>query len=253
MNTNIIRYSLRGSAATFCAAFALATLAGSTVHAATVTQWTFETSIPGGGSGITGTSITGLSAEVGTGTASGLHASALTLYSNPAGNGSNESFSANTWAIGDYYQFSSATTGFEDVTLSWAQTSSSTGPGEFKLAYQVNGGGFTDFLNYTVLPNQVAAPGLGTWNNATEITGYNVSADFSALTALDNAASIDFRLIMRSTNDSTPPGTVAVAGTSRVDNFTINATAVPEPTTAVALLGGLGMLLGLRRTRRFAV
>ena len=164
----------------------------SSSHAATViTQWTFETSIPATGGPH--------AAEVGTGSATGVHASGATVFSNPVGNGSLESFSANTWAVNDYFQFSMATTGFEDILVSWAQTSSSTGPGEFKLAYQVNGGGFTDFVNYTVLPNQAAAPGLGAWTSATAFTGYNFSFDLSAITGLDNAASVDFRLIMRST------------------------------------------------------
>lgn len=213
-----------------------------TSHAATViTQWTFETSIPA--------TAGPHAAEVGTGSATGFHASGATAYNNPVGNGSAESFSANTWAVNDYFQFSIATTGYEDILVSWSQTSSSTGPGEFKLAYQVNGGGFTDFVNYIVLPNQVAAPGLGSWTSGTEITGYNYSFDLSAITGLDNAASVDFRLIMRSTNDAAPPGTVAAGGTSRVDNFTISGTAVPEPSTG--LLGLIAAAcLPLRRRRK---
>jgi hypothetical protein len=219
----------------------------SSSQGATITSWTFETSLPGGASGITAATITGITPEVGSGTASGVHASSATTYSNPVGNGSTDSFSSNTWAVGDYYQFSTNTIGYEDITLSWAQTSSGTGPGEFTLAYSVNGGSFSNFLNYTVLPNQAGAPGLGAWNATTAITGYNFSADFSALSALDGAA-VDFRLVMRSTADSTPPGTVAVAGTSRVDTFTVSGTAIPEPTSA--LLGGLGVLGLLRRRRR---
>lgn len=220
-------------------------LAGS--HADTLAQWTFETSPP---ADVTdSTTISGISADTGTGTASGIHASALTDWSTPTGNGSANSLSANTWAIGDYYQFSIVTTGYEDIFLGWAQTSSGTGPGEFKLAYQVNGGGFTDFLNYTVLPNQAGAPGLGTWSSSVENTGYNFSADLSAVTALDNAAAVDFRLIMRTDSDSTPPGTVAAAGTSRVDNFTVTATAVPEP-SAFALAGLAGLVLMAYRRRR---
>ncbi len=205
---------------------------------ASIAKWTFETSPP---ADVTDSAtIGGISADTGTGTASGVHASALADWSTPAGNGSANSLSANNWAVGDYYQFSFSTLGFQDIVVSWAQTSSSTGPGEFKLAYQVNGGGFTDALNYKVLPNQVAAPGLGVWNITTEITGYNYLLDLSAVTALDNAVSVDFRLIMTTTADSTPPGTVAATGTGRVDNFTVEATAVPEPSTFIA-----GALLSL--------
>ena len=152
--------------------------------------------------------------------------------------------------MNDYFQVSIATTGYEDILVSWAQTSSSTGPGEFKLAYQVNGGGFNDFTNYIVLPNQVAAPGLGSWTSGTEITGYNFSFDLSAITGLDNAASVDFRLIMRTTDDATPPGTVAATGNSRIDNFTVSGIAmVPEPSTG--LLGLIAAAcLPLRRRRK---
>ncbi len=55
----------------------------------------------------------------------------------------------------------------------------------------------------------------------------------SSLTVLDEVASVDFRLIMRTTADSTPPGTVAAAGPSRVDNITISGTVVPEPSAGV--------------------
>jgi hypothetical protein len=212
-----------------------------------ITKWTFETSPPGD---LTDSAtIVGIAADEGTGTASGVHASALTDWSTPAGNGSANSLSATNWAVGDYFQFSASTTGFEDIVLNWAQTSSGTGPGEFTLAYQSNGGGFTNFFDYTVLPNQAGAPGLGAWTTGTEITGYNYSVDLSAVAGLDNAASVDFRLIMRTTADAQPPGAVAAGGTGRVDNFTISGTAVsavPEPasltmfglTLAAGALGG---------------
>jgi hypothetical protein len=213
----------------------------------TVAKWTFETSPPA--DLIDSTTISGILADVGAGTASGVHASAVTDWTTPVGNGSTNSLSANTWAIGDYYQFSVSTVSFEDIMLSWSQTSSGTGPGEFTFAYQINGGGFTDYLNYTVLPNQVAAPGLGSWGSLTEILGYNYSVDLSAVSALDNVTAVDFRLTMRTTADSAPPGAVAVAGTSRVDNFTVTALPVPEPAVGAILCGFglLGLFMSARR------
>jgi hypothetical protein len=215
----------------------------SSLEAQTLAKWTFETSPPAdlANSAI----ISGILADVGTGTASGVHASAATDWSTPVGNGSANSLSANEWAVGDYFQFSLSTLGYQGITVGWAQTSSTTGPGEFKLAYQVNGGGFTDFLNYTVLPNSATAPGLGTWGSGTEILGYNYSVDLSALTVLDNVASVDFRLIMTTTADATPPGTVATTGTGRVDNFTVSV--VPEPASATLLGLGFAALLIRRR------
>lgn len=222
-------------------------VSASVASAQTLAQWTFETSPPADLAN--STTISGILADIGTGTASGVHAGALTDWTTPVGNGSANSLSANEWAVGDYYQFSITTIGYEDIKLSWGQTSSATGPGEFKLAYQVNGGGFTDFFNYTVLPNQAGAPGLGSWSTVTEILGYNYLVDFSSVFALDNVTSVDFRLIMATTADSAPPGTVAAGGTSRVDNFTVTATAVPEP-SALAL-GGLGALALMAYRRRY--
>src|SRR5882724_206108 len=93
-------------------------------------QWTFESSF----GSITGTSTTlgGLSPETGAGTASGVHASAAT-WSSPAGNGSAHSFSVNTWAVGDYFQFQTSTLGLNNILVSFDQTSSGTGPRDFKF------------------------------------------------------------------------------------------------------------------------
>src|SRR5690349_16652575 len=90
-----------------------------------LSQWTFESSLPN----LTATAgqwITNLTAESGVapGIASGLHAAAA-AYSNPAGNGSAESFSVTAWAPGDFFQFVVATTGFQDISVSFDQTSSS--------------------------------------------------------------------------------------------------------------------------------
>ena len=62
----------------------------------------------------------------------------------PAGNGSAHSFSSNVWAVGDYYQFQVSTLGQSQIGLVFDQTSSSTGPGNFKVQYSTNGTTFTD-------------------------------------------------------------------------------------------------------------
>ena len=218
-----------------------------TSNATIISQWTFEVNTPPDLADSAASPA--VAAEVGAGTATGVHASALTDWSTPAGNGSANSFSANTWAVGDYWQFSLSTLGFQNITISWDQTSSATGPGEFKLAYQINGGGFVDVGDYIVLPNQAAAPGAGVWNSTTAIPAYSYSA---SLAAWNNATAVDFRLIMRTANDALPPGTVAATGTDRVDNFTVNgdriSVGVPDTGTTALLLGiPLLMLWTLRR------
>jgi hypothetical protein len=202
--------------------------------AQTITLWTYETSVP---AQTDSASIGGIAAEVGTGTASGLHASALTDWSNPVGNGSLESFSANEWAIGDYYQFQTSTVGFSDIYVTWDQTRSGTGPTTWDFAYSLDGSVFTIALdNYTV-------PGI-TWSSAAPDATLTTSfaVDLNAVTALNNAPTVYFRLIA----DSAPGGT---AGTSRNDNFLVGSGPIPEPSTYV--LGGLGAaaLFFLRRRK----
>jgi hypothetical protein len=208
--------------------------------AAPVATWTFETSLPA--------TAGPFAPEVGAGSARGFHAGAST-YSNPVGNGSAHSFSSNTWAIGDYYQFSTSTIGYNGITLSWDQISSGTGPRDFTLSFSTNGTTFTDFAPYTVLAN--ASPNV--WSTGTAIAASSYAFDLSAFTSLNNLAAVYFRLVDTS-NVSAAGGVVGTTGTDRVDNFTISGnavSAVPVP-AAVWLFGsGFVALTGIgRRSRR---
>lgn len=203
----------------------------------TLAKWTFESSIP--------TTAGPLAPEVGAGSGLGYHASASTVYSNPVGNGSAESYSSSFWAIGDYYQFSVSSLGYQGLGISFDQVSSSTGPGQFYVAYSTDGSTYTQFGSvYTVLAN--SAPNA--WSSSLAITSTSYSFDLSAITALDNSASIYFRLVDASTV-SAGGATVATGGTSRLDNFTVTAAPVPEP-SAMAIFGGFGMLALVMAARR---
>jgi PEP-CTERM motif len=221
------------------AALAAAALA-SQAHAAVVVQWDFETAVEPAAS----TAWAGIAASTGTGSASGVHAASAT-WSTPTGNGSANSASANAWAVGDYWQFSFSSTGFTGLNLSFDQTSSNTGPRDFTLAYSTNGSTFTNFASYAVLANATPNP---TWSTGTYNAVYTLSYDLSAVTALNNQANVFLRLTNNSTV-SANGGTVAGTGTSRVDNFTVNMTPVPEASTSAMLLAGLAVLgfLGRRR------
>lgn len=205
-------------------------------RATVVALWTFEDSKPSA----TGQTIgAGLSPESGSGTATGYHSNASTVWSNPVGNGSGESFSANTWSIGDYYQFQTSLAGFEDVQLSWGQTRSSTGPSDFSLSWSTDGAVFNPFQSYTV--------GDTSWTSGTFHPGSVVTADLSGVSSLDNGATVFFRL----TATSAPSGT---SGSSRVDDFQISATPVVTPVPEAATVGAIGfgvIMLGAawRRSR----
>ena len=208
--------------------------------ASTIASWTFETSIPA--------TAGPFSPEVGAGSASGSHAGAA-VYSSPAGNGSAHSFSSNTWAVGDYYQFQVSSTGLQDLIISWDQTASNTGPGHFQLSYSTNGSSFTNFgSTYTVLANASPNP---VWNTSTSSSIYTLTDDLSAISAIENAAAVYFRLTQVDTV-SANGGTVAGGGTNRLDNVTITASPVPEPSSLVLAGLGLGVAVAVRSRRRRA-
>ena len=217
-------------------------------------NWTFETlsstnSIFGAGDSPAATQ-SGVGADFGSGTASAAHASAATAWSTPAGNGSPHSWSANTWAVGDYYQFEVSATGFKDLSVSYDQISSSTGPGIFKFGYSTDGVNFTYGSDYTVLVN--SSPNV--WSAGTPILTSSFSENLSAIIALNNQATVFFRLVDDATTSasqanggSTAPGST---GTDRVDNFVVSADPVPEPASlAFGLVGGFAWLVALRRKR----
>jgi hypothetical protein len=207
-----------------------------------IADWTFESSLPAGTPGA-GIWITNISAEIGSGTASGWHAGNA-VYSSPAGNISAHSFSSTLWAVGDLYQFVVSTAGKSGVTVSWDQTSSSTGPGRFNLAYSTDGTAFTTVLtDYTVLQNG-GAPNPA-WSPTAGGSVYSFSVDLSGNTALNNQPTLYFRLVDDSTT-SAGGGTVGTAGTDRVDNFSV---VVPEP-NGLLVFGGLGLLVWNRIRRR---
>jgi hypothetical protein len=199
-------------------------------RADTIADWTFESSAP--------VSAGPFAADAGSGAAMGFHSGAST-YSSPAGNGSSHSFSSTNWLAGDYYQFTVSTLGFSNLSLSWDQTSSNTGPKDFELEYSTNGGAsFSGVESYAVLPNGTGNPA---WNQNTSSAAYSFSQDLSSLAALNNQASILFRVIDIGT-DAANGGTVASGGTDRVDNFMVSGTAaapVPLPAALWLLCGGL--------------
>jgi hypothetical protein len=209
-------------------------ITASILHAQTIAKWTFETSIPA--------TAGPFAPEVGSGSALGWHSSSAAVYSNPAGNGSVESFSANTWSVGDYWQFEVSTLGFNNVGLSWDQTSSGTGPRDFSLEYSLDlGSSWTPVLSYSVLANASPNP---VWNSSTYSPIYTFSPTLGG--AVDNQASVWFRLADVSTV-SANGSTVAAAGTDRVDNFTVGV--IPEP-ASVSLMSSFGLLAWILIRRR---
>lgn len=210
-------------------------------HGATLAGWTFET-LPSGST--TAASVGPFAAESGVGTAFGVHASATSVFSNNAGNGSIAALNANGWTGGnsDYYEFRTSSTGFQDLQVSWDQTRSGTGPNSFDLQYSTDGSTFTSFATYTL-----AGTAFSTGTAITGTPGVNFAFDLSAVNSIENASTVYFRLRNNGTNSS--GGTVAAAGTSRVDNFFITGSVVPEPTSmALMTVAAAGLVARRRRS-----
>jgi hypothetical protein len=204
----------------------------STSMAVTLAEFTFETSVPALDNSQSAGPYTAeggiFAAES---VALGVHASPNTDWTNPVGNGSGESFSSNDWAFGDYYEFRVPTTGYQDITFSWHQTRSSTGPATFELTFSTDGVNFTSLTTYTV-------PTV-TWSaGSPDATNQSVFGPIDVPGAED-ASLVYFRLVA-----AVAPG--GTGGTSRVDNIVVAGTPVPEPATLSLLVLGTVMLRGRR-------
>jgi len=208
---------------------------------ATVGQFTFEGFTSAGST--TGAGFGSYTADSGVGTAFGVHATATSVWSSPAGNGSVRSLSANGWSSGDYYEFDVPTTTFNNLIVSFDQLSSGTGPHAFTFLYSTNGTNFSSFATYlvasSVTTNSTGSTGTVGWNTSSSQALFNVMFDLSALTGLNNDPNAKFRVQAAESGVST--------GTDRIDNFTVVGS-VPEP-ASVSLMTAAAAGLLLRRRR----
>ena len=112
------------------------------------------------------------------------------------------------------------------------------------MSYSLNGTSFTQIgSTYSVLANAAPNPA---WNAVTASSLYTFNYDLGSL--VDNSSTVYFRIADASTT-SANGGTVAAAGTDRIDNFSVFTTPVPEPSAvALGILGGLaGLVIWKRR------
>jgi len=221
---------------------AVATFSASAITT-TIANWTFEGASVSGSSTDKTYGIADSGVLTAGSSASGHHTSSASTWSSPVGNGSAKSFSVNTWGIGDYWQFQVSTVGYQDITLSWDQAGSGTGPKDFKLQY-FDGISFVDVASYTVI--------LSGFSNGSVNAAAAHNYDLTGISQLVNASTVIFRLTDSSTGNINGE-TVASGGTDRVDNFIVSAKNVYTPPTttvpetlpfgfaAVTLLAVLGL------------
>ena len=218
----------------------LASIVASAASADVITGWSMTTAVA---ASTTGSNYTYGAADLGALTSgsslSGYHAAAATTWSSPAGNGSTYSLSSNNWATGDYYQVSMATTGYSDISVSWDQTRSGTGPSSFSLTMSTDGGtNFTTLLDsYTVVQAGFAGTGTTSWNSVTNQSGFTTTTIVGISAA--NQSNVLFRF--------SSLATTAAAGTNRVDNISVTGAVVPVPTPGAVALVGLAGLVARRR------
>jgi endonuclease G len=192
-------------------------------------NWTFEASLPSN----SGPYAPEAGAQTDTAQARSVHITSPTGYS-AAGNGSAKSSWGDNWAVGDYYEFRISTLGLNGIQLGFDQTSSSTGPRDFKISYSINGGAsFSDLSTYSVPESAGGAIG---WNNTTVNPTSSLIFDLSSFLALNNQSSLILRLVCASST-SLSGGSVGITGTSRLDNVIVSALS-PDTTAPVIRLNG---------------
>ena len=205
--------------------FGLALLVNQASAQTILSKWTFESLAFTAPSPYTnysnGRSCTNILAEAGInpGTASGYHSGFGTpTFSTVTGNGSSKALTYAGWTNnpGDYYQFTTSTLGYQHISLSFDQMSSSTGPGRFYLAYSTDGVSFTQFGDVYNVIN-------ATWSTSTPVTTTSFSFDLSSVGAITNQPVVYFRLV-EANNTSANGGTVGNSGTCRVDNVAVTGT-----------------------------
>lgn len=233
---------------------AIATVVGHTqfVSADVIAKWTFE-NFPDPNPGAPVVAGSNVAAEIGVGLAALSNGGTAASITSPAGNGSANSYSANSWDVNDYFEFETSSIGFKNLSVSWDQTGSATGPKNFKVQYSTNGTSYTDLPSgtYSVLVN--GAPN-STWSVASGVqAAYGLT--FAVGSLLDNLTAIGIRLVDTSTT-AINNGTVGSGGTSRVDNFTFNGeviSAVPLPGTAIVFMIGTAIAGAARKKIKAAL
>jgi len=128
--------------------------------------------------------------------------------------------------------FNVSTAGFSNITVSFATQGTGTGFNSNQFQYSLDGINFIDFDS-----PYVPATAFGTLPLVFSLV---------SIVGLNNNPNAAFRIVFNGATSST--------GTNRIDNIVVEgtsaaATTVPEPTTALLLISGLGGLYKIRRRR----
>lgn len=125
--------------------------------------------------------------------------------------------------------FNVSTVGFSNIVVSFATQGTSTGFNSNQFQYSLDGLNFIDFG-----PPYTPAAVFGTLPLVFTLT---------SIVGLNNNPNAAFRIVFNGATSST--------GNNRIDNIVVEGTSatIPEPTTALLLLSGLGGLYKMRNKR----
>ena len=125
--------------------------------------------------------------------------------------------------------FNVSTVGFSNIVVSFATQGTSTGFNSNQFQYSLDGINFIDFG-----PPYTPATAFGTLPLVFSLV---------AIAELNNNPNAAFRIIFN--------GATTATGSNRIDNVVVEGTSatIPEPTTALLLVSGLGGLYKFRRRR----
>jgi len=131
--------------------------------------------------------------------------------------------------------FNVSTVGFSNIVVSFATQGTSTGFNSNQFQYSLDG---VSFINF----GSPFAP-------ATAFGSVPIVFSLAAIEGLNNDPNAAFRIVLNGATSST--------GNNRIDNIvvegtTIDTAEVPEPTSVMLLLSGLGGLYKLKRRKRTA-
>ena len=112
-----------------------------------------------------------------------------------------------------------STFGYDSILLTFEQTSSNSGPRDFKLQTSFDGTSYTDVGTYTV-PFFVPSNTPYAWSSVTYQPQSAVSFNLKNIVDYRHQLWVYFRLVNTSTT-SLLGGVVASGGTSRIDNISV--------------------------------